>query len=150
MVLTDTELAEFREVFNLVDKDGSGAIDAGEVRELMMMMGMNPTMSEVVDMVREIDVDGNGEVDFEEFLLVMAGGKKQESSDKKTLLRAFKLFADKTLPSGYISPEALESALVEYCRSGITPEAAVSLVAQLEKDENGNINYLDKVNTLCD
>jgi Ca2+-binding EF-hand superfamily protein len=29
--LTDVELAEFREVFKLVDKDGSGEIDAGEV-----------------------------------------------------------------------------------------------------------------------
>jgi hypothetical protein len=59
--LTDTELAEFREVFNLVDKDGSGAIDAGEVKELMTMLGMNPTMGEVEDLVREIDIDGNGE-----------------------------------------------------------------------------------------
>jgi Ca2+-binding EF-hand superfamily protein len=90
-----------------------------------------------------------GPVDFEEFLLVMAGGKKDGSYDKKALLRAFKSFKDKTLPNGFISPEALEAALVDYCRVGITPEAAMSLVAQLEKDDNGNINYLDKVNTFC-
>lgn len=132
-----------------MDKDRSGAIDASEVRDLMLMLGMTPTMSEVQDLVREIDVDGNGEVDFEEFLLVMAGGKKDQSYNKKSLLQAFRMFADKTLPSGFISPEAAEEALVTYCRDGITPKAAMSLVAQLDKDEHGNINYLEKVNAFC-
>ena len=132
-----------------MDKDKSGAIDATEVRDLMLMLGMTPTMADVQDLVREIDVDGNGVVDFEEFLLVMVGGKKDKGYDKKSLLRAFRMFADKTLPNGLISPEAVENALVAYCQDGITPEAAMSLVAQLDKEEHGNINYLEKVNAFC-
>lgn len=147
--LTDRELAEFKELFNLVDKDGSGAIDAEEIRTLMNMLGMTPTPAEVIDLVHEIDTDGNGEVDFEEFLVVLAGGKNKGSYDKKSLLLAFRNFAEKTLPTGFISPEVLEAALVNYLREGITQEAAISLVAQLDKDEHGNINYLDAVNTLC-
>eukprot|EP00227_Mantoniella_beaufortii_P019280 CAMPEP_0197580892 /NCGR_PEP_ID=MMETSP1326-20131121/4578_1 /TAXON_ID=1155430 /ORGANISM="Genus nov. species nov., Strain RCC2288" /LENGTH=175 /DNA_ID=CAMNT_0043144719 /DNA_START=132 /DNA_END=660 /DNA_ORIENTATION=- len=151
--LSESELSEFREVFNLVDRDGSGYIDAGEVRELMTLLGMTPTMSEVQALVQEIDTDGNGVVDFEEFLLVMAGGDKKGTCSKRELLGAFKLFADKTLPSGFITPEALETALLAYGVDSVTgeklvPEGVASLVAQLETDLNGNINYLEKVNTL--
>ncbi|ACO70037.1 predicted protein, partial [Micromonas commoda] len=60
----------FREVFDLVDKDKSGAIETEEVEELTKLLGLDLTRDEVELLVREIDKDGNGEVDFEEFLLV--------------------------------------------------------------------------------
>ena len=36
----------------------------------MNLLGLHPSMEEVEAMVAEIDTDGNGEVDFEEFLQV--------------------------------------------------------------------------------
>ena len=78
--LSDADLAGFREVFDLVDKDKSGAIEMEEVEELTQLLGMDLTRDEVELLVREIDKDGNGEVDFEEFLLVMAGGEKKGRS----------------------------------------------------------------------
>ena len=65
--LSDADLAGFREVFDLVDKDKSGAIEMEEVEELTQLLGMDLTRDEVELLVREIDKDGNGEVDFEEF-----------------------------------------------------------------------------------
>ena len=58
--LSESELSEFREVFNLVDRDHSGYIDAGEVKELMAMLGMSPTIGEIQALVKEIDKDGRG------------------------------------------------------------------------------------------
>eukprot|EP00873_Tetraselmis_striata_P007524 jgi/Tetstr1/427788/TSEL_017906.t1 len=66
--LSDAEVAEFREVFDLVDKDRGGTIQADEVLELMQMLGMKPSKADVERMISEIDEDGNGEVDFSEFL----------------------------------------------------------------------------------
>jgi calmodulin len=37
---TPEEIAEFREIFNLVDLDGGGSIDLEELRELMDLLGM--------------------------------------------------------------------------------------------------------------
>ena len=37
---TAEEIAEFREIFNLVDLDGGGSIDLEELRELMDLLGM--------------------------------------------------------------------------------------------------------------
>ncbi|KAK3253138.1 hypothetical protein CYMTET_37595 [Cymbomonas tetramitiformis] len=112
--LTDEEVKEFKEVFDLVDKDKGGTISASEVKELMGLLGMHPTQEEVEAMVAEIDIDGNGEVDFEEFLQVMAG-QQNTSYTKRDLVRAFRLFADPGLQPGFISPEALEKALATYC-----------------------------------
>ena len=84
--LSDADLAAFREVFDLVDKDKSGAIETEEVEELTKLLGLDLTRDEVELLVREIDKDGNGEVDFEEFLLVMAGGERKGRCGKKDML----------------------------------------------------------------
>ena len=39
-----------------------------ELTALLRTMGQNPTDSEVNDMINEVDVDGSGVVEFEEFV----------------------------------------------------------------------------------
>mmetsp|Transcript_1734 Transcript_1734/g.3604 ORF Transcript_1734/g.3604 Transcript_1734/m.3604 type:complete len:158 (-) Transcript_1734:213-686(-) len=146
--LSDEEVAGFREVFDLVDKDGGGSISSNEVKELMNLLGMTPTLEEVKTMVAEIDTDGNGEVDFEEFLQVMAG-QQATSYTKLDLLKSFKLFAqaDTEVPNGYIDPLTLENALVNFCEEKISADEAKHLVMQLDTNVEGLINYQEKVDT---
>ncbi len=71
-VLTEEEISEFRDIFNLVDRDGGGSISNGELGELMETLGINATADEIAEMIKEIDEDSNGEIDFEEFVAVMS------------------------------------------------------------------------------
>mmetsp|Transcript_5360 Transcript_5360/g.7249 ORF Transcript_5360/g.7249 Transcript_5360/m.7249 type:complete len:156 (+) Transcript_5360:193-660(+) len=142
--LTEEEVSEFREVFDLVDLDKGGSISASEVKDLMSLLGMNPTHEEVVVMVSEIDVDGNGVVDFEEFLQVMAG-QQATNYTKRELLRAFRMFADPQLPPGFITPEALEKALLSFSEEQVSVDDAQRLVSQLDVNNDGLINYQEKV-----
>ena len=80
MELSEQDLAAFREVFDLVDKDGSGAIDAREVSELMSLIGMKTSPEEVDLLVSEIDADGNGEVDSRSFCSSSRGGIRTTGS----------------------------------------------------------------------
>ena len=41
--LTDEELAEFREIFNLVDLDKGGTISKEELKQLMNTLGLKPS-----------------------------------------------------------------------------------------------------------
>merc|ERR1711860_357300 len=66
--LTEEQIAEFKEAFSLFDKDGDGTITTKELGTVMRSLGQNPTEAELQDMINEVDADGNGTIDFPEFL----------------------------------------------------------------------------------
>ena len=43
--LTEEELSEFREIFNLVDLDKGGTISKDELKQLMMTLGLKPSQA---------------------------------------------------------------------------------------------------------
>jgi hypothetical protein len=54
-------------IFELMDEDGGGVLDRDEIRSLARAMGVKLTDGELKDAMQEMDEDGSGEVDFEEF-----------------------------------------------------------------------------------
>ena len=64
-------------------QDGSGAISAKELLGVMRAMGQNPTEDEVLNLMLEADLDGNGTIEFPEFLELMQGryGTDDQESD---------------------------------------------------------------------
>jgi Ca2+-binding EF-hand superfamily protein len=49
-----------------------GTITTKELGTVMRSLGQNPTEGELQDMINEVDADGNGTIDFPEFLNLMA------------------------------------------------------------------------------
>merc|ERR1711937_891177 len=75
--LTEEQLDEIREAFSLFDSDASGMID---IRELKAM-------------VTDVDNDGNGTIEFAEFLGMMTA-KMGEKDTREDIEKVFKLFDD--------------------------------------------------------
>ena len=63
---------EHRKAFRLFDKDGSGKISLRDMRLLARQIGEKVTDETLLDMIDEFDLDGDGEIDLEEFLQIMA------------------------------------------------------------------------------
>ena len=63
---------ETREAFRVFDKDGNGFISAEELRHVMTDLGEKLSDAEVDDMIKEVDIDGDGHVNYEEFITMMA------------------------------------------------------------------------------
>merc|ERR1712072_1541699 len=71
--MTAEQKKEVKEAFDLFDTDGSGAIDAKELKIAMQALGFEPTNQEISKLISDIDIDGNATVEFEEFLEMMEG-----------------------------------------------------------------------------
>ena len=70
--VTEEQKTEYREAFALFDKNGDGTITVFELGTVMKSLGTNPTDSELQDMINEVDADGNGTLEFDEFCQLMA------------------------------------------------------------------------------
>jgi len=64
---------ELREAFRLYDKEGNGYIKTADLREIMRALDDKLTEDELDEMITEIDTDGSGTVDFDEFMEMMTG-----------------------------------------------------------------------------
>merc|ERR1712072_10533 len=89
--MTAEQKKEVKEAFDLFDTDGSGAIDAKELKIAMQALGFEPTSDEIAKMMKDIDADGNATVEFEEFLEMMEG-KMSGKDPVEEMKKAFKLY----------------------------------------------------------
>ena len=61
-------------------QDGSGTISNKELLQVMRSIGQNPTEDEILEMVMETDLNGDGTIDFQEFVEMMK--KKSSETDQ--------------------------------------------------------------------
>merc|ERR1711968_295748 len=94
--LTEEQIEEIREAFNLFDADNSGAIDVRELKAAMRALGFEVKKEELKKMISDIDNDGNGSIEFAEFLQMMTG-KMGEKDSREDIEKVFKLFDDEEL-----------------------------------------------------
>ena len=62
------EEAELIEAFKFFDKDGSGLIDPDELKAVMETYGEKMSDEEIAEMVKEADIDGDGQISYGEFV----------------------------------------------------------------------------------
>ncbi|KAJ3155294.1 Centrin-4 [Geranomyces michiganensis] len=96
--LTDAQIREIREAFDLFDEDGSGEISGKEWRVAMRALGFEPSNDEVKKMLSEMDDDGNGTIDFQEFYGLMER-RMADKFAREEMSRIFTLFVDEDLPA---------------------------------------------------
>eukprot|EP00602_Paraphysomonas_sp_CaronLab_P009095 CAMPEP_0185027994 /NCGR_PEP_ID=MMETSP1103-20130426/13399_1 /TAXON_ID=36769 /ORGANISM="Paraphysomonas bandaiensis, Strain Caron Lab Isolate" /LENGTH=165 /DNA_ID=CAMNT_0027562219 /DNA_START=115 /DNA_END=612 /DNA_ORIENTATION=- len=79
--LSEEDKKEYSAAFKLFDDDGDGCITEKEIGKVMKQLGQNPTNEELYLMIKEVDEDGNGTIEEEEFL-AMIGNKKKTQGQK--------------------------------------------------------------------
>lgn len=115
----------------------AGTITTKELGTVMRSLGQNPTEAELMDMINEIDSDGNGTIDFPEFLTMMARKMKDTDSEEE-ILEAFKVF-DKD-GNGFISAAELRHIMTNLGEK-LTDEEVDEMIREADIDGDGQINY---------
>ena len=108
--LSKEEIAGMKEIFQAFDTDKSGTVTISELMDGLRKKGVDKAASDVADLVNNMDMDGNGELDYEEFIAATLSTAKMENDDN--LARAFAYF-DKD-NSGYISREEVVKVIADF------------------------------------
>merc|ERR1712110_287455 len=64
---------ELKEAFRIYDKEGNGYISTDTLKEILKELDNKLTEEDLIGIIEEVDEDGSGTLDFDEFMGMMAG-----------------------------------------------------------------------------
>ncbi len=131
--LSEEEVQELWEAFKEFDADNSGVISAPELGEVMRSLGQNPNERELHEMIREVDVDKNGGIDFEEFKTLLIA---QQGNRKSRLKLAFSVFDEDG--NGRITAQELHGVMSQF---GLTDKELDEIVQEVDVDGDASIDF---------
>ena len=133
---SEDEKAEAQETFNFFDKDRDGKISLDELKNMVMLLsGETATEEGINEMLKNVDLNGDGEIDFEEFYAAM---KKDSITVTGELEEAFKVF-DKD-NDGFISAAELRHVMTNLGEK-LTEEEVNEMIREADANGDGRINY---------
>jgi len=133
--LTDEQIAEFREAFDLFDKDGNGNITIQELETVMRSLGQTPTKDELAVMIREVDKDGNGEIDFDEFLTMMASKMSSTEDEIRQCFQVFDKNGDECIDAAELKQ------VMESLGEKLTQKELDAMIKELDDQGVGKVTY---------
>jgi len=137
-MLSEQEISSLMQQFRAIDIDGNGYVSVSELAQAMRSVGLKPTNQEVGDLLTSMDGDGNGKIDYTEFI---AASMSQHVYLKEELLhKAYDHFCDN---NGIITRETIaaivdgDSVLVD------------NILRSVDSDENGVIDFNEFKKMMC-
>lgn len=129
-----------RSTFDLFDKDSSGYISKDEFAQVLAALGQSPSRDDLDQMMKSIDVDGDGRVSFEEFASMMQQCLFTRGHlSEKDLQAAFRVF-DKNR-DGYISVSELMHVMSMLGHGELSRKQAEDFIATADLNGDGKIEY---------
>ncbi|WOL10399.1 calcium-dependent protein kinase 2-like [Canna indica] len=133
--LSEEDIKGLKQMFTNMDTDSSGTITYEELKSGLARLGSKLSEAEVKQLMEAADVDGNGSIDYIEFITATMHRHRLERDEH--LYRAFQYF-DKD-SSGFITKDELEIAMQEH---GMGDLATIKeIINEVDTDNDGRINY---------
>eukprot|EP01084_Bolivina_argentea_P120882 214292_1 len=139
--ISAAEKEEFRDAFKLFDKDGDGVITVDEIYTVFQSLKFKQfSKKDVKKMVAAVDIDGNGEIDLDEFIVLLRRkrtGKKATMTSEQELEMAFKVFdAD---GGGSIDADEL-AAIMQQLGENLSAQDIQFMIKAVDKNSDGVID----------
>lgn len=107
------DLEELFEAFSLFDKDYNGVITSKELGIVMESISLNPTKSEINEMINEAETSKENSIDFPEFLAFLSRKTIVDETNSAELHKAFEVFCDQERTDSYIDANSFMSVMDE-------------------------------------
>ncbi|KAA0186433.1 Calmodulin variant [Fasciolopsis buskii] len=131
---------DLREAFILFDVNRDGRITASELHAVLRFLGIQTTQAEVCQMIKDADCDGNGTVEFDEFLRMMrryAQSQRSKSPDAE-LREAFNVF-DHNQDSVIDFAEIKRT--MHFLGEAVTDEEVQEMIREADRDHDGLVDF---------
>ncbi|OVA07714.1 EF-hand domain [Macleaya cordata] len=128
---------QLKQVFKLIDTNGDGKISSLELGEVLLCLGHEESTvaKEAEVMVREVDCNGDGFIDLDEFMGVVGGSKCADED----LMDAFLVFD--TDKNGFISAKELKQVLISLGHYKCTLHECSLMIKGVDKDGDGLVSF---------
>lgn len=137
--LTSEEFRIMRTAFDIFDKNNNNEIDQDEFGSLIRAIGFNPSNREIEETLKKFDKNGDGVIDFQEFISMAKHFEGCSRDDmEQTLRQAFRVF-DRD-GNGYISVDELRYVVTTFGEI-LTEQEAEELIAMFDTNRDGKLEY---------
>ncbi|XP_060576120.1 neo-calmodulin-like [Ruditapes philippinarum] len=142
--LTESQKEHIKDLYENFDIDKSGTLSLKELRKALQILGLNPTVKDVKDIMKKNDVGPNSKgkkkVTYEVFEQIMKEELLKHTSTEFDLLEAFRLFdRDK---NGTLDREELKRCLTSLGEC-LTDEDVDEVFNQLDTDGSGTLSIVE-------
>ena len=138
--MTDDDKHQLADVFTQFDRNGDGTLGADEIAAMMKHIGK--TDQHATEFMADLDEDGDGNVTIAEFNQAAIQGRLGSSTqdEMKAAFDIFDLDGD-----GFVTQHEIER-VCEF----LTPAAAQDLIAEVDKNSDGKINFSEWIKAMND
>merc|ERR1712080_90068 len=139
--LENDEIKCLKTCFDLFDSKKVEFLSADDLDEILRAMGFRPSKEELQEILKEIDEDGSGEIEFGEFCQLCAKFLVEDpdiETMKRELKDAFRIY-DKE-GQGYITTETLRGFISELL-SPLTDDELDGIIEELDEDGSGTMDF---------
>eukprot|EP00434_Breviolum_minutum_P028903 symbB.v1.2.025565.t1/scaffold2413.1/size174923/6 len=149
--LSEDQVLEFKQVFDEYMEDLDGALTRRNIVNLVRAVGLNPSKSDLQMIIKQADSDGSGDLDFEEFMIIVAQviaitpkpTPEEYERDMRELFEAIDLDG-----GGSISSRELIQALTTKGPEPMEAEEVKKVLGRIDKDGDGKMNFKEFCNIM--
>ena len=136
--LTEDEVLEIKEAFDLFDTDKSGEIDVNELKQALLNLGLDTKTQTLQNMLADIDKNGDANIDFDEFINMMTA-KMSDKDTREDLEKVFELFL------GDDDTDKIElKHLKRVCKElneNMSDEELNEMIVRADTDRDGKVSF---------
>ena len=135
---------EIKSIFEKYDSNKDGFVNSSELANIIKSINTDVSDEELLELLQEIDLEVNGEINFEKFVSIV-NRREYDVDTEEELLNAFKIF-DKE-GNGLINLDELKHIMLQVGKN-LSESEIDEMLKEAGIDMDGFINYEEFIRSI--
>ena len=146
--LSENQIAEFQQLFSSFDHQKKNQISSQDLPSLIKALGQYWTKTELDELIKEVNTEHNGYLNFENFLKIMTRKVKPgEEENEEKHKDVYKLMENIDEGPEKMNVKELKKIIMGLGEN-VTEEEVDEMIQEVGVDENGDVKYREFLKSL--